>query len=162
MARTPSRLRVVLTAFISAVALASCGGGRDVTPLSSASLKTTIVNMGTRYTTRYENFVTAYSFTSLPQSPPQSDRQYGAADVEGCAGETPPPGTAAAPQLFFLETTDGLAWRTTEPVKTPALHLTRLARNRCARGWITFSFPKDRKPDFVVFISGEIVKWRIQ
>lgn len=161
------RRRLAMLALLVALPIlcTSCAKsqGGVTPPTASASLQETIVAIGQRATTRAGNLVTVFSYASPVQGAraPAAGMIFSAADIQACAGPHASVGTVVSRSQFALETPDQTGWASVDAVKTPALQQTSLNKGQCARGWITFQLPVDKKPQYVVLISSNIVKWKI-
>lgn len=133
-------------------------------PSASASVNEVLVDIGQQATTGAGNIVTVYSYVS----PVSSTRSAGAgmifsaADVKACGGPHADARTGVSRVQFALETPDQTGWPSVDPVKAPALRATTLGPNKCERGWITFRLPANQKPQYLVLLSSNLVKWRIR
>jgi len=133
-------------------------------PTASASVSEVLVDIGQQATTGAGNLVTVFSYVS----PVSSTRSAGAgmifsaADVQACGGPHADPRTGVSRSQFALQTPDQTGWPSVDPVKTPALKNATLGPNKCERGWITFRLPANQKPQYLVLLSSNLVKWRIK
>jgi len=147
--------------------LAGCATkGESGEPTSSpAPSIAKVLALGETFTTPLGNTVTVFAFdpsVAAGATPPPSGAHRTAADVKVCAGEHPTERTGTSPGLFYVEVEGEIAYRAVPPVKKPALESKLLAAGTCARGWATFNLPTKATPKYVLFISSQQAKWRIE
>jgi hypothetical protein len=122
-----------------------------------------VATVGQTVTTREGNRVTLHSFEyPVAADHPDPSRLYAAADLEACAGAAAEQDVGVAPGMFRVELADKTPWPPVQPAKQPALQPTELAPGRCARGWVTFSLPKNVSPLLVTMRTSTDVAWRLR
>lgn len=150
--------------------LAGCtsrGGTENPSNPPATASQAPVLALGVSFTTPIGNTVTAYAFDhsvtegETPTPAPSGSIRV-AAEVGICAGPNPTERTGANPSLFFIETQDRIAYKAVRSVKQPELEPTLLKANECSRGWATFLIPRNAKPVFILLISSQQVKWRIE
>ena len=103
-----------------------------------------VANIGDPITTKDGNVVTVHTFDYLNEARPSDESKvYAAADVEACASQTPEGKVGVAPQLFRVALQSKAEAVAGDPVRQPALQTTELQPGQCARGWVSFTLPKN-------------------
>lgn len=138
-------------------------------PVQANSPKGSIdATVGQTVKTAQGNVITVYQFQS-PAQYAEAGFVIAAADVGACASSsttvvTQGPGVVVhagiSPQFFSVQLDDGTIQEAQNPgVKDPALAAKLLQPGECARGWVTFHIPEQRKVAYVLFRSLSVVKW---
>ena len=151
---------IALVALCVGCAKSSSSNLPPSSPSPTASVQEQIVQMGQQVTTAAGNRVTVLSYVAPVTGSAGSGMMFAAADVRACAGPHTTAGRVSRSQ-FAAETPDQTGWAAVAPVKMPALESMVLRPNRCVRGWVTFKVPQSPKAQYVVLLSGNVVKWRI-
>lgn len=183
--RPPSRIEPMVgrhvfnlsvTATAAAVVLSSCGAGGGagiydgLAPVTTSTVPTrpstapdrTALRIGEQSDTREGNVVKVISYEQ-PVPPAlleaQPGMEYGAAEVEMCAGRNGARRVSA--EAFRVEMADGTEHgRTFFGPSEPAFVDVRLAPQACARGWLNFEVPKGIRPAYVAFRGSTVARWR--
>ena len=175
-------LRGVTVGILCACALAACGKDRVtaannapkttvMVPVQSKSPQTPVdVVVGQSVRTNQGNVITLYQFVS-PAAYAEAGYVIGAADVGVCASSgstvvTQGPGVVVragiSPEFFSVQLDDGTVQEAQVPsVKDPALPQELLQPGQCARGWVTFHMPEQKKAGYVLFRSLSVIRWRV-
>lgn len=155
------------TSSTSASATTVPGAGSSGSTTSTVPPTTLVVNdvivakIGEPITTKDGNVVTVHSLQwPLDVANPENGKVYSAADIEACAAQDPKVDAGVAPGFFRVELTNKTSWQPVQPVKEPALQPTKLAPGRCARGWVSFSLPKNISPLLVTLRTSTNAAWR--
>lgn len=89
---------------------------------------------------------------------PDPGMEYGAIEVEICAGRRGAP--RVTPDGFSVELPDGTRrGRSRFGPREPALAEASLGPGECVRGWVSFEVPTNERPVHVVFSGSSVVRW---
>lgn len=163
---------------VPAAILTACASGttevdqtevdRDVPARPTASSSTTTTDagpapllIGEGTTTRDGNVVKVVSYHQpVPAGAVEPDpgMEYGAVEVEICAGRRGAP--RVTPDGFSVELPDGTRrGRSRFGPREPALAEANLGPDECVRGWVSFEVPANERPVHVVFSGSSVVRW---
>ena len=175
-------LRGMTVGIVCVGALAACGKDRVsavgngpkttvMVPVQSKSPQTPVdVTVGQSVRTSQGNVITLYQFVS-PAAYAEAGYVIGAADIGVCASPgstvvTQGPGVVVragiSPEFFSVQLEDGTVQEAQVPgVKDPVLPQELLQPGQCARGWVTFHMPEQKKAGYVLFRSLSVIRWRV-
>jgi hypothetical protein len=106
-----------------------------------------------------------YPRATLPFSWDES-KVYSAIGVSACAYSTNPSTVLFNAPNFALEMTDHTRWGSTSfPAQQPDVGQAHLAPSGCVAGFVTFDYPPDETPAFVIFtvlVTGDVIKWKLE
>jgi hypothetical protein len=91
---------------------------------------------------------------------PPPGKEYFAASVRGCAGQSEED-VEFRPEYFFLQLADHSRYPAGLGMKKPELIGGTVPSGGCSKGWVTFTVPEDAQPVFVVYEGSESVKWAV-
>jgi hypothetical protein len=110
-----------------------------------------------RLTTPTGNFITLYAFDA-----PSGSSHVASANVQVCTSAHTPKDTEVYPPFFTLSLSSGAIVRISpSAAKSPALHVTPLGPDKCARGWISFAVPAGGHVSALVYTYGKPIRWKL-
>ena len=91
---------------------------------------------------------------------------YSSIKVGACAYDTNSSTVLFNAPNFALEMTNHTRWGSTFfPAQEPDVGQANLAPGDCVAGYVTFDYPPEETPAFVIFtvlVTGDVIKWKVE